>query len=67
MPELNECEQKKEAFLQYKKLSKVITEYCDGKYEDWVHTASRVVDNMMKKNILHVLFKKEPGEGVTTT
>lgn len=59
VPELNECEQKKEAFLQYKAFSKVIKEYEDGKFKEWVSGASSFVDNMMKKNILHVVFKKE--------
>ncbi|KAJ0174233.1 hypothetical protein K1T71_010379 [Dendrolimus kikuchii] len=59
VPELNECEQKKEAFLQYKAFSKVIKEYEDSKYNEWVNGASEFVDNMMKKNILKVVFKKE--------
>lgn len=61
MPELNDCEQKKEAFLQYKAFSKIIKEYEDTKYEEWVHGASKFVDNIMKKNILKVVFRKEEG------
>ncbi|XP_028025407.1 dynein heavy chain 10, axonemal [Bombyx mandarina] len=57
--ELNECEQKKEAFLQYKAFSKIIKEYEDTKYKEWVQDASLFCDNMMKKNILKVVFKKE--------
>ncbi|XP_045502201.1 dynein axonemal heavy chain 10 [Colias croceus] len=56
---LNECEQKKEAFLQYKAFSKLIKEYEQTKYKEWVDGASLFVDNLMKKNILHVVFKKE--------
>jgi hypothetical protein len=64
VPELNECEQKKEAFLQYKAFSKVIKEYEDSKYNEWVKKASEFVDNMMKRNILKVVFKKEEGKDV---
>ncbi|XP_059059014.1 dynein axonemal heavy chain 10 [Achroia grisella] len=59
VPELNDCEQKKEAFLQYKAFSKIIKEYEDSKYQEWVNDASHFVDNMMKRNILKVVFKKE--------
>ncbi|XP_026741363.1 dynein heavy chain 10, axonemal [Trichoplusia ni] len=59
VPELNDCEQKKEAFMQYKGFSKVIKEYEDQKYRDWVQGAVDFVDNMMKKNVLKVEFKKE--------
>ncbi|XP_063540762.1 dynein axonemal heavy chain 10 [Cydia strobilella] len=59
VPELNECEQKKEAFLQYKNMSKVIKDYENGKYKEWVSISSTFVDNVMKKNILKVEFKKE--------
>lgn len=61
MPELNDCEQKKEAFLQYKASSKLIKEYEETKYREWVQGASEFVDNMMKKNVLKVEFKKEVG------
>ncbi|KAF9819085.1 hypothetical protein SFRURICE_000750 [Spodoptera frugiperda] len=61
VPELNDCEQKKEAFMQYKAFSKVIKDYEDQKYKDWVGPAAEFVDNMMKKNVLRVEFKKEPG------
>lgn len=61
MPELNECEQKKTAFLQYKAFSRVIKEYEETKYKEWMQDASDFVDNTMKKNILHVLFIKEDG------
>ncbi|KAJ2948630.1 hypothetical protein O0L34_g7885 [Tuta absoluta] len=63
VPELNDCEQKKEAFLQYKAFSKVIKEYEDSKYTEWVSYASKFVDNMMKKNILKVAFMKEHDPG----
>ncbi|XP_075981627.1 dynein heavy chain at 89D [Anticarsia gemmatalis] len=59
VPELNDCEQKKEAFLQYKAFSKVIKEYEDSKYKEWVYSAADFVDNMMKKNVLKVEFKTE--------
>ncbi|KAM3960300.1 LOW QUALITY PROTEIN: dynein heavy chain at 89D [Aphomia sociella] len=59
VPELNDCEQKKEAFVQYKAFSKVIKEYEETKYKEWVQGASQFVDNMMKRNILKVVFKKE--------
>ncbi|XP_049877279.1 dynein axonemal heavy chain 10 [Pectinophora gossypiella] len=58
VPELNNCEQKKEAFLQYKAFSKTIKEYEEQKYSEWLAHASKFVDNMMKKNILHVVFMK---------
>nr|XP_049701305.1 dynein axonemal heavy chain 10 [Helicoverpa armigera] len=60
VPELNDCEQKKEAFMQYKAFSKVIKEYEEGKYKEWVTGAADFVENMMKKNVLKVEFKKEP-------
>ncbi|KAL4712607.1 hypothetical protein ACJJTC_007202 [Scirpophaga incertulas] len=59
VPELNKCEQKKEAFLQYKTFSKVLKEYEDSKYQEWVKPASDFVDNIMKRNILKVAFKKD--------
>ncbi|XP_041985040.1 dynein axonemal heavy chain 10 [Aricia agestis] len=59
VPELNDCEQKKEAFAQYKRLSKSIKEYEEQKYKEWLQKASQFVDDMMKKNILRVVFKKE--------
>lgn len=59
---LNECEQKKEAFLQYKAFSKVIKGYEDSKYNEWVDGASKFVDDAMKRNILQVVFKKEEGK-----
>nr|XP_034835442.1 dynein heavy chain 10, axonemal [Maniola hyperantus] len=59
VPELNDCEQKKTAFLQYKAFSKVIKEFEETKYKNWLQDASDLVDNMMKKNILHVVFVKE--------
>ncbi|PZC71734.1 hypothetical protein B5X24_HaOG212562 [Helicoverpa armigera] len=59
VPELNDCEQKKEAFMQYKAFSKVIKEYEEGKYKEWVTGAADFVENMMKKNVLKVEFKKE--------
>ncbi|CAG9136916.1 unnamed protein product [Plutella xylostella] len=60
VPELNDCEQKKEAFLQYKRISKVMKEYEDSKYKVWVDGASLLVDSMMKKNVLHVQFTTPP-------
>ncbi|VVD00165.1 unnamed protein product [Leptidea sinapis] len=51
--------QKKEAFKLYKAFSKVVKEYEETKYKEWVDSASKFVDNMMKINILHVVFKKE--------
>lgn len=47
--------------MQYKGFSKVIKEYEDQKYRDWVQGAVDFVDNMMKKNVLKVEFKKEAG------
>ncbi|KPJ04007.1 Dynein heavy chain 10, axonemal [Papilio xuthus] len=57
VPELNDCEQKKEAFNQYKAFSKLIKEYEDAKFKEWVDASSLFVDNVMKKNILQVKFK----------
>lgn len=62
VPELNDCEQKKEAFNQYKAFSKVIKEYEDAKFKEWVDVSSLFVDNVMKKNILQVKFKAGIGE-----
>ncbi|CAK1584360.1 unnamed protein product [Parnassius mnemosyne] len=61
VPELNDCEQKKEAFQQYKAFSKVIKEYEDLKFKEWAENCSKFVDNVMKKNILHVKFKEGKG------
>ncbi|KAF9424732.1 hypothetical protein HW555_000033, partial [Spodoptera exigua] len=66
VPELNDCEQKKEAFMQYKAFSKVIKEYEEQKYREWVGPAVQFVENMMKKNVLRVEFKKEPVVATTT-
>ena len=61
VPELNSCEQKKEAYVQYKNFSKAVKEFEEAKYKEWVFGAAHFVENMMKKNVLKVEFKKEPG------
>lgn len=61
MPELDDCEQKKEAFSQYKAFSKVVKEYEEMKFKEWAQSSSEFVDNMMKKNILRVKFKHGTG------
>lgn len=64
---MEDSEQKKEAFGLYKNFSKVIKEYEESKYKEWVKDASRFVDNMMKKNILKVVFKDEEGDNHVKT
>ncbi|XP_068620608.1 LOW QUALITY PROTEIN: dynein axonemal heavy chain 10 [Battus philenor] len=75
VPELNDSEQKKEAFNQYKAFTKLIKDYEDAKFKEWAEHSSLFVDSMMKKNILHVKFKegvdvmpvKGPGQGKKTS
>lgn len=43
----------------YKSFSKVVKEFENQKFNDWVQGASLFVDNMMKKNILRVQFTAE--------
>lgn len=46
----------------YKSFSKTLMEYEEQKYNEWVSNALHFVENMMKRNILHVVFKKTDGK-----
>ncbi|KOB63658.1 putative ciliary dynein heavy chain, partial [Operophtera brumata] len=58
MKELNDSVQKKEAFLQYKAFSKVIKDYEDNKYKDWVQEASEFTDVTWRDLTVHKLMQE---------